>query len=155
VTVAFNRFGRIFDPVDLAAGPLPQPRMQLRCPHCRNSLEIVDEKSFDNVTCPSCGNSFSLRGYKLTDTHESGETTVATTAAYRKAIDHRGSRWKVGDRIQNRWEVKQVFQGGMGEVYQVFDHDFGVLPGFLWLNRELRAICAFAAGSASQGAEFL
>lgn len=34
--------------------------MHVRCPHCQNPIEIVDEQSFENVDCPSCGSSFSL-----------------------------------------------------------------------------------------------
>ena len=31
--------------------------------------------------------------------------------------------WKIGDRIQNRYEVHRVLRGGMGIVYVVYDHD--------------------------------
>jgi tetratricopeptide (TPR) repeat protein len=32
--------------------------------------------------------------------------------------------YKVGDRIQNRWEIHYILCGGMGEVYIVYDHGF-------------------------------
>src|SRR5260370_522101 len=36
-------------------------------------------------------------------------------------------RWSIGDRIEGRWEVKDVLTGGMGFVYIVFDHEWKVL----------------------------
>jgi hypothetical protein len=45
--------------------------MRIRCPHCRNAIEIVGEESYDDLTCPACGSTVSLVGYRLTDTHRS------------------------------------------------------------------------------------
>lgn len=36
--------------------------MKIRCPHCRNPIEIVDDPSFEEIPCPTCGSSFSLVG---------------------------------------------------------------------------------------------
>lgn len=33
--------------------------MQIRCPHCHNAIEVVEDSSFGDVECSSCG---SLRG---------------------------------------------------------------------------------------------
>jgi tetratricopeptide (TPR) repeat protein len=33
------------------------------------------------------------------------------------------TEWKVGDRIQNRWEVHKIHRGWMGIVYVVYDHE--------------------------------
>lgn len=35
------------------------PIMRVRCPHCHNPIEFV-ESSFEDISCPSCGSSFSL-----------------------------------------------------------------------------------------------
>lgn len=35
-------------------------------------------------------------------------------------------KWKVGDRIEDHWEILQILQGGMGRVYIVFDHEWQV-----------------------------
>lgn len=40
--------------------------MHVRCPHCHNPIEILDEASLSDIPCPSCGSSFSL--VKLDDT---------------------------------------------------------------------------------------
>jgi serine/threonine protein kinase len=34
--------------------------MHVRCPHCRNAIEIVGADDLTDVTCPSCGSSFNL-----------------------------------------------------------------------------------------------
>ena len=31
--------------------------------------------------------------------------------------------WKVGDRIDNRYEIHQILKGGMGVVYICYDHE--------------------------------
>ncbi|HEY2923152.1 MAG TPA: serine/threonine-protein kinase [Candidatus Binatia bacterium] len=33
------------------------------------------------------------------------------------------THWKIGDRIEGRWEVYQIYKGGMGIVYVVYDHE--------------------------------
>lgn len=32
------------------------------------------------------------------------------------------NQWKIGEKIQNRWQVHKIFTGGMGIVYIVYDH---------------------------------
>ncbi len=34
--------------------------MQIRCPHCHNPIEVVNDDPSGDVTCPSCGSSFNL-----------------------------------------------------------------------------------------------
>ena len=34
--------------------------MQIRCPHCQNGVEVVDEIEFNDMSCESCGSHFSL-----------------------------------------------------------------------------------------------
>ena len=36
--------------------------MHIRCPHCHNAIEIVEDSSFRDVECPSCGSHFNLVG---------------------------------------------------------------------------------------------
>jgi tetratricopeptide (TPR) repeat protein/tRNA A-37 threonylcarbamoyl transferase component Bud32 len=49
---------------DAARIPRPGPpgALQIRCPHCRNPIEVADDAQFINISCPSCGSSFSLIG---------------------------------------------------------------------------------------------
>ncbi len=32
--------------------------------------------------------------------------------------------YRIGDKIQNRWEVHKILRGGMGIVYVVYNHEF-------------------------------
>ena len=34
------------------------------------------------------------------------------------------SDWKIGERIENRWEIHKILRGGMGIVYVVYDYEF-------------------------------
>ncbi len=34
--------------------------LHIRCPHCHNPVELVDDASLSDVLCPSCGSHFSL-----------------------------------------------------------------------------------------------
>ena len=36
--------------------------IQIRCPHCRNPIEVVHDAPLANITCPSCDSRFSLLG---------------------------------------------------------------------------------------------
>ncbi len=36
--------------------------LHVRCPHCHNPIELVDDSSLSDITCPSCDSSFSLVG---------------------------------------------------------------------------------------------
>jgi len=40
-----------------------QPKaLKIRCPHCRNPVEIVDDTPLAEISCPSCGSSFGVIG---------------------------------------------------------------------------------------------
>ena len=43
------------------AGPSPHA-LHIRCPHCRNPIEVVDDTPLAEIVCPSCGSNFSLIG---------------------------------------------------------------------------------------------
>jgi DNA-directed RNA polymerase subunit M/transcription elongation factor TFIIS len=50
--------------------------MQIRCPHCQNPIEVVqDDESFD-YDCPSCGSSFNLAADIETVSHTVDEATA-------------------------------------------------------------------------------
>ncbi len=36
--------------------------MHVRCPHCHNPIEVVDDASLSDILCPLCGSGFSLVG---------------------------------------------------------------------------------------------
>ncbi|MFQ5733609.1 MAG: WD40 repeat domain-containing serine/threonine protein kinase [Planctomycetaceae bacterium] len=73
--------------------------MQVRCPHCRNPIDVVVDAPLEDMTCPSCGSDFSLIG---------GDETVTYLGDVRRTIAHFelreclgtgafGSVWKAHD----------------------------------------------------------
>ena len=71
--------------------------LHVRCPHCRNPIELVDDAELDSVTCTSCGSSFSLIA---------AEETKSYTADKRRtdcSLQHRRQSWERGhsDRLSS------------------------------------------------------
>ena len=49
--------------------------MQIRCPHCQNPIEVVQDDAMLDVECPSCRSSFNIVAEMPTVTHSSEATT--------------------------------------------------------------------------------
>ena len=74
--------------------------MHIRCPHCHNPLEVVDDDPLTEVACPSCGSSFNLIGGQETLSY-GGDQEVRTIAHFelieKLGDGHFGSVWKARD----------------------------------------------------------
>ena len=68
--------------------------MRIRCPHCHNPIEHLDQAPLSDISCPSCGSSFSLVG----DNTLSHDPTTKTFGHFelldRAGIGQFGSVWK-------------------------------------------------------------
>lgn len=53
--------------------------MRIRCPHCQNPVEVVDDDPLSDISCPSCGSNFHL---------VSGESTKTQAHEPLKTIAH-------------------------------------------------------------------
>lgn len=74
--------------------------MHVRCPHCHNAIEVVEEASLKEIDCPSCGSSFSLLGERETETRQrSGTQTIGHFEL-----------------------INAVGQGAFGSVWRARDH---------------------------------
>ena len=62
--------------------------MHIRCPHCHNAIEIVEDSSFRDVSCPSCGSHFNLVGG---DAPTETQRHASRTVAHFQLIDHLGN----------------------------------------------------------------
>ena len=73
--------------------------LRIRCPHCSNPIELVDNCDLSEVTCPTCGSSFSLIGSAQTASyHSSTERTVGRfTLVEKVGIGSFGSVFKATD----------------------------------------------------------
>ncbi len=74
--------------------------MHIRCPHCRNPIEVVDHDELQDLTCPLCGSSFNL----LPD------ETVSLDSAARRTIGHFEM-------------IERIGVGAFGEVWTAHDSE--------------------------------
>jgi serine/threonine protein kinase len=63
-----------------------QRGLHIRCPHCNNPIEIVDETILSDVLCPSCGSHFSL----VRDAARSFQADELETIGHYKLLDKLG-----------------------------------------------------------------
>ena len=72
--------------------------LHVRCPHCRNPIELLEDAPLAEINCPSCGSSFSLVGEKTVTHYSPGERTVGHFQLLdRVGIGAFGSVWKARD----------------------------------------------------------
>ncbi|MDF1843525.1 MAG: DrmB family protein [Rubripirellula sp.] len=78
--------------------------LRVRCPHCQNPIEILEESSLSEVDCPSCGSHFSLLGDRpVADEDETGTKRIAHYVLLeRVGTGAFGSVWKAHDETLDR-----------------------------------------------------
>ena len=73
--------------------------MRIRCPHCQNLVEVVEDDPLSEITCPTCGSSFHLISGDTTQTYDAGGSR---TIGHFELVQHlgqgyMGSVWKSHD----------------------------------------------------------
>ncbi|MEE2989601.1 MAG: protein kinase [Planctomycetota bacterium] len=77
--------------------------MHIRCPHCRNPIELLDDSDHQSIDCPDCGSQFDLV--------EVDERDVDTLPVDRASLDRIG-----------RFElIEEVGRGAFGAVWKARD----------------------------------
>jgi WD40 repeat protein/tRNA A-37 threonylcarbamoyl transferase component Bud32 len=87
--------------------------MHIRCPHCRNPIEVIEQDSLSDVTCPSCGSNFSLIGEDATHTHQIKTRRVAHFELLDQlGVGAFGAVWKARDTVLQRTVALKIPRRG-------------------------------------------
>ena len=72
--------------------------MKIRCPHCHNPIEVVDDAELSDVNCPSCGSSFDLAlEDTVTESGSAHRTLGHFQLLHQVGIGAFGSVWRAQD----------------------------------------------------------
>ena len=82
--------------------------MQIRCPHCHEPFDSVDQVSWADILCPACGSSFSLSGSDATCAYHPGVQVLGHFELLEQVgVGRYGAVWKARDtQLQRTVAVK-------------------------------------------------
>lgn len=91
--------------------------MHIRCPHCRNPVEMVADAALDDVSCPSCGSSFNLIDDETLDYERTGPRRLGQfTLDRRLGVGAFGAVWEASDsQLDRRVAIKVPRKGQLDE----------------------------------------
>ena len=77
--------------------------MQIRCPHCQDGVEVLDDGALDEIHCQSCGSNFSLLiDETMTHRHQPPPSIGHFKLIERLGVGAFGSVWKAHDNELDR-----------------------------------------------------
>jgi tetratricopeptide (TPR) repeat protein len=96
-----------------AAGSPLAPRVQrIRCPHCHNPIQLVDDRS-DEVLCPGCGSSFRMRDTRETTTVSGMRALGKFQLLERVGLGAFGAVWRARDTQLKRTVALKILHTGL------------------------------------------
>jgi WD40 repeat protein/serine/threonine protein kinase/ribosomal protein S27E len=90
-TAIYEREGKAPEP-----SPPGSPALRIRCPHCHNPIQLLDNQSED-VLCPGCGSSFRVRETRRTTTNQTSRPLGKFQLLERVGLGAFGAVWRARD----------------------------------------------------------
>ncbi len=106
--------------IEKLLGPIRQDFAQVlhvRCPHCHNPIELLEDAPLTDIGCPSCGSSFSLVGDNMSTQFPGGTKTVG----HFELLEHVGigqfgsvwyHTWRFDPVRQRLWDRPSAIEAG-------------------------------------------
>jgi serine/threonine protein kinase len=99
--------------VDVDGGTDTRRGLQVRCPHCQTPVEMVADTPFTEITCSTCGSSFSLAGDETITRHAASVTTIGHFELIeRLGVGGFGTVWKARDTELDRTVTVKIPRAG-------------------------------------------
>ncbi|MDP6558295.1 MAG: serine/threonine-protein kinase [Pirellulaceae bacterium] len=114
-TVELREFFVKHERVEKLVRPLRQAAanvLHVRCPHCHNPIELLDQAPLSDISCPSCGSSFSLIGDDTLSRDPSAKSFGHFELLDRVGIGQFGSVWKARDTKLDRTVAIKIPRNG-------------------------------------------
>ncbi|MAD80708.1 MAG: hypothetical protein CMJ50_07690, partial [Planctomycetaceae bacterium] len=86
--------------------------LYVRCPHCHNPIELLDQAPLSGISCPSCGSSFSLVGNNTLSHDPSTKSFGHFELLDQVGIGQFGSVWKARDTKLDRTVAIKIPRNG-------------------------------------------
>ncbi len=85
--------------------------LHVRCPHCHNPIELLDQAPLSDISCPSCGSRFSLIADQTTSHDPSTKSFGQFELLDQVGIGQFGSVWKARDTKLDRTVAIKIPRG--------------------------------------------